>query len=89
MKSEECHASTIRQRLAEEKAFLDQLDAEREYRGEPNFGRAVEDRVIWRELLILELHDIDEEVKRICQTTGEASDQPSRKSNSNPESPLR
>ena len=55
----------IRQRLAAEKAGLEQLDAERERRGDSRFGRAAEDRIVWNELLDLELQDIDEHVSRI------------------------
>lgn len=75
-KADRCDEGRTRQRLGEEKAFLDDLEAQREYRGDPLFGKAVEDRVIWNELLYLELHDIDEQLKRICQRAWEDSDQP-------------
>ena len=55
----------IRQRLAAEKAGLEELDAERERRGDSRFGKAAEDRIVWNELLDLELQDIDEHVSRI------------------------
>lgn len=71
VKSEKCSASTTWQRLAEEKACLEHLDAERAYRGDSGFGKATEDRIVWRELLDLELQDIDEQVRRICQAAGD------------------
>jgi len=58
-------ASAVRQRLAEEKARLEDLDAERACRGDSAFGKATEERIIWGELLDLELQDIDEQVGRI------------------------
>ena len=61
---------TIRQRLAEEKACLGRLDAERKRRGDLGFGKPTEDKIIWGELLELELQDIDEQVSRICGAAG-------------------
>ena len=58
--SRESQMDAIRQRLAEEKVCLDGLDSERQRRGDSGLGRATEDRVIWRELLELELQAIDE-----------------------------
>jgi len=54
----------IHLRLAEGKSRLECLDAEREQRREPAFGKTAEDRVVWRELLELELQDIDDRVSR-------------------------
>ena len=85
MKSEKCSASTTWQRLAEEKACLEHLDAERAYRGDSGFGKATEDRIVWRELLDLELQDIDEQVTRICQAAG-IFGRRSRMSNNGPKS---
>jgi hypothetical protein len=70
----------IQQRLAEEKLLLDQLDSEREYRGDSNFRKATEDRIIWGELLDLELQDFDEQLNRIRQTAGDASGRRTNKS---------
>jgi len=64
--------SSIGQRLAEEEADLERLDAERKRRGDLGFGRAAEDRIVWGELLELELQDIDEQVNRICGAVGGA-----------------
>ena len=66
----ECKTGALWQRLSEEKARLEDLDAERERRSDLGFGRAIEDRVIWRELLDLELQEIDEHVSRICSAAG-------------------
>jgi hypothetical protein len=66
----ELPASDIRHRLAEGQAELDRLDAERRRRGDPRIGKTVEERIIWGELLELELQDIDERVSR----TGNADD---------------
>ena len=85
-KSEKCRASTTRQRLAEEKTCLEHLDAERAYRGDSGFGQTTEDRIVWGELLDLELQDIDEQARRICQAAGDASDRRSRMSNHGPKS---
>src|SRR5260370_32069 len=85
-KPEKCRASTTWQRLAEEKTCLEHLDAERAYRGDSGFGKTTEDRIVWGELLDLELQDIDEQVSRICQAAGDASGRRSRMSNNSPKS---
>jgi len=72
-----CKMEAIRERLAAAEAFLEDLDVERELRGDSGFGRSAEDRVVWAELLELELQDIDEQVSRICSTAG-AGGSPSR-----------
>jgi hypothetical protein len=63
-------ANALRQRLAEEKARLEYIDAERERRGNQGFGRASGDRIVWGELLELELQIIDEELNRIRNAAG-------------------
>jgi len=83
-KSEKCSASTIWPRLAEKKACLEHLDAERACRGNSGFGRTIEDRIVWSELLDLELQNIDEQVSRICQAAGDAGGPRSRRSNNSP-----
>ena len=65
-------ARMVQRRLAEEKACLEQIDGERELRGDSGFGRTVEERIVWGELLELELQDIDEQVNRIVGTAGRA-----------------
>jgi len=53
-----------RNRLAAGAAYLEYLDAERARADYPAFGRAEEDRIVWAELLELELQRIDEELNR-------------------------
>jgi len=65
-KSEPSPGVTIRLRLAEETASLEDLEGERKRRGDPSFGKAAEDRIVWGELLELELQEIDERVSHIC-----------------------
>jgi hypothetical protein len=84
---EKCGASTIRHRLEEGKTCLEYLDAERECRSDPSFGRVIEEQVVWGELLELELQDVDEQLSRICDAAGGATDQNprgSKASNANP-----
>jgi hypothetical protein len=64
---------TARQRLAEAVARLERLDAERERRGDSRFGRTTESRIIWGELIELELQEIDEQVGRICNSGGRSA----------------
>jgi hypothetical protein len=60
----------VPQRHDEEKACLDYLASERSRRGDPNFGKALEDKAIWRELLDLELEDVDKHIHRIRRSAG-------------------
>ena len=77
--SGECNTS-MRRRLVEAKTELDRLDREREHRGDIGFGKRTEDRIIWAELLDLELQDIDERLHRICGTAGQDASRPSSSS---------
>ncbi len=61
-------ADTIRKRLAEEKACLDRLDAQRGRQARSNSRMSPEERIIWGELLELELQDIDEQVRQVRST---------------------
>ncbi len=58
-------ANQLRHRLSDEMHCLEQLDSERQLRGDPGFGKATEDRIVWGELLELELEQIDEEMNRM------------------------
>lgn len=64
--------ATIHARLAEAKESLEYLDAERERRVDPNFGRLTEDKIVWRELLELELQDAEERITRMCDAAERA-----------------
>ena len=68
--AEPCVAPSIRRRLTEGKSCLERLDAERQHRGDSRFGKATEDRIVWGELIELELQEIDEQVSRICDAAG-------------------
>ena len=57
-------ASPIFNRLAEEFAFLQEIIFQRNFRADPSFGKAAEERVIWRELFDLELQELDEQSRR-------------------------
>ena len=70
-KPEKCAVTTIRQRLAEENVALAKLDAERERLHDSHFGATTEQRIVWGELLELELQDIDEQVSRIRRASGD------------------
>lgn len=52
-------------RLLDEKACLDRLADERLRRADEAFGSSTESRIIWSELLELELQDVDDEVSRV------------------------
>jgi hypothetical protein len=58
--------SSLYERLAESRARLDRLDRERSRTGNRLLGKGVEQRIIWLELLDLELQDIDEQIERVC-----------------------
>jgi hypothetical protein len=62
--------SDARRRLAEEKARLDMLQAERDRLGDPAYAQSTEDEIIWNELVELELQDIDEQLTRIRNSAG-------------------
>ena len=64
---------TTRQRLSEAMARLERLDAERERRADARFGKTTENRIIWGELIELEMQEIDEQVSRICSSAGRAT----------------
>jgi hypothetical protein len=58
-------ANASARRLADAKIRLERLDAERELRHNPAYCQTAEDRIVWRELLELELQDIDDRVGRL------------------------
>lgn len=80
-RSAKVRSNAIRQRLAEEKSCLEHLDAERAHQGDSGFGKTTEERIIWGELLELELQDIDEQVSRIAQAADNALGPGARPSN--------
>lgn len=62
-------------RLAEAKDSLEYLDAERLRRDDPGFGRLLEDQIIWRELLELQLQEAEERITSMCDAAERALDQ--------------
>lgn len=65
-----CSYNAICDRLAEGAARLTRLDEERDRRGDTRFGKTAEDRIVWSELIDLEMQEVDEQVNRICDTAG-------------------
>ena len=59
--------SLHQERLAEAVTYLERLDLERIFHGDPNLGKPIEERIIWRELLDLELQDFDEQIERLSK----------------------
>ncbi len=57
-------AFRLPERLAKAVAYLERLDVERISHGDPHLGKPIEERIIWRELLDLELQEFDEEIER-------------------------
>jgi hypothetical protein len=53
-----------RKRLTEGFAHLERLDQERAHGRNPIMGRFMEQRIVWRELLELELQATDEQIER-------------------------
>jgi hypothetical protein len=77
---------SVRQRLVEAKTELDRLDRERESRGDMGFGKYTENRIVWAELLDLELQDVDERFHRICRTAGHGAGRSPRAPGERPDS---
>jgi hypothetical protein len=59
--------SVLQERLAKAVAYLELLDVERISHGEPNLGKSIEERIVWRELLDLELQEFEEEIERLAE----------------------
>lgn len=53
------------QRLVRAFSRLEEIQFVRDDRQDPRFGKPAEDRIIWRELLELELQNVDEQVERV------------------------
>lgn len=76
----DAHArSELGQRLAKEKLLLEDLDRERTRRRNSAFGKASEERIVWGELLDLEIQDIDERLEQICRDADDPSKRSPRK----------
>lgn len=66
-------ADRNRKRLEASHACLEMLSSGELRDQDPEIKRMLEERIIWRELLELELHDIDEEIERIVAIAGDRS----------------
>ena len=64
-------AGSTQHRLAEAFACLEKIERKSAY-GQV-FGKFLEQRIIWRELLELELQEIDEQIERISAAAGDGS----------------
>ena len=53
--------------MAKAAACLERLDEKRVVLGDPNLGKSIEERIIWRELLDLELQEFDEQIERLSE----------------------
>ena len=62
-----------RQRLAQAFVRLRNIQLTREESQDPIFAKHEEERIVWRELLELELQDIDERIEGISATAGHAA----------------
>jgi len=60
-----------RQRLLDAFSLLERIELDRAYRRDPLFGSLVEERIIWRELIDLELQEADEQIERISASAGD------------------
>jgi hypothetical protein len=67
-------AVLTKDRLSEAKDSLDYLEGERLRRDDPNFGKLIEQQIIWRELLELELEDAEERITVMCNAAERALD---------------
>jgi hypothetical protein len=59
--------SSLDERLVKAAACLEGLDWERASSGDPILGKAIEKRLVWRELLDLELQDFDEQIEHLSE----------------------
>lgn len=65
-----CANLSSHQRLARACAWLEQLEWQRGAERHPSLGKLLEQRIIWRELLDLELQDLDDQIERVSARTG-------------------
>jgi hypothetical protein len=66
--------SPTHERLTRAFSRLQHIELARNEREDPRFEQAVEERIIWRELLELELQDVDEQIERISVAAGNGTD---------------
>jgi len=65
-------STQIQKRLSEAGECLDYLEVERLRRHDPAFGKRIEQQIVWRELLELELQDAEEQISSMCDAAERA-----------------
>jgi hypothetical protein len=60
--------SKVHDRITAARVSLEHIDRERTLRCDPLFGKALEERIVRRELFDLELQELDEQTARICES---------------------
>ncbi len=60
-------ACPTRQRLAEAFSLLEKIQLDRACQRDSLLSRLVEERIVWRELIELELQDADQQIERISK----------------------
>lgn len=63
-------ACLTRERLADAFALMEKILVDRMCQEDVAWGRIIEDRIVWRELIELELQEVDERIERIAAATG-------------------
>jgi hypothetical protein len=65
------HKCATDERLLRAFSRLQDIQLVRNHRQDPFFGKSAEERIIWRELIELELQDVDEQIERISAAAGD------------------
>lgn len=61
----------VAERLNRGFSRLQDIQLVRNHRQDPLFRKSIEERIVWRELLELELQDVDEQIERISAAAGQ------------------
>ncbi|MBV6434604.1 MAG: hypothetical protein IANPNBLG_04873 [Bryobacteraceae bacterium] len=61
----------VKHRLEKSFAFLETLALIRSIEGDESFGRAAEGRIVQREVIDLEMQEVDAAIDNICQRSSE------------------
>ncbi len=67
-------SNATKKRLAEAVALLESLRNQVPNSPAQVLSKTIEDRIVWRELLDLELQELDEQIERISASMAEAPD---------------
>ena len=66
----------IHKRLTVACDLLEKLDLQRAHRGDSKYGKSTEERIVWRELLDLELQEADQRMLEIAEEAGWETESP-------------